>query len=309
VIARVGSELILESEVLPIVEPQLAAMMQQNTLRPELYEPTRQRLMRQALEPLIERKLVLAAVRRKAPDAALENFEKKANEQFDKEIARDMMEKSGSRTRAELEEKLRQTGSSLAHQRKIFFERSLSSDWIRNEVNLNPEISHDDMLAYYRDHQEVFAYKPQVRWEELVVRFGSGKSKSEAWRQLADLGNRVWRGEPLADVARESSEGVTAHKGGLRDWVSQGSLVSKTLDEALFSQPLGRLSPILEDGDAFYIVRVLDRRPAGVVPFSEAQLKIREELRQQKIDEQIKQYIEQLRKQTPVWTMFDGPQQ
>jgi parvulin-like peptidyl-prolyl isomerase len=77
------------------------------------------------------------------------------------------------------------------------------------------------------------------------------------------------------------------------------------LDEAIFSLPLDRLSQILEDEDGFHIIRVIERREAGRVPFTEAQVDIKEKLIESKKQDDGKAYLERLRKQTLVWTVFD----
>ncbi|HPP54853.1 MAG TPA: hypothetical protein PK777_17995, partial [Thermoguttaceae bacterium] len=69
--------------------------------------------------------------------------------------------------------------------------------------------------------------------------------------------------------------------------------------------PIGAMSPILEDGDWLHIVRVIDRQEARRIPFVEAQVKIREEIRKQRTQIQHQAYLDQLRQRAPVWTVLD----
>ena len=82
--------------------------------------------------------------------------------------------------------------------------------------------------------------------------------------------------------------------------------MSKTLDQAIFSLPPNQLSQILEDERGFHIVRVLEREEAGRTPFTEAQVKIKEELRNKRVKQEIADHLERLREATPIWTIFDG---
>ena len=91
-----------------------------------------------------------------------------------------------------------------------------------------------------------------------------------------------------------------------RYWTSKGSLVCEQLDQALFGLPPGRLSPIIEGANGFHIVRVIEREEAGVTPFLEAQVEIREKIRRRRTREQLQAYLDRLREEIPVWTIFDA---
>jgi parvulin-like peptidyl-prolyl isomerase len=86
---------------------------------------------------------------------------------------------------------------------------------------------------------------------------------------------------PFAEVARRGSHGLTAARGGQRDWTTKGSLKSAVVDEALFGLPVMRMSHILEDDDGFHIVRVIQRKDAFRTPFKDAQVEIRKQLKEE----------------------------
>jgi parvulin-like peptidyl-prolyl isomerase len=81
--------------------------------------------------------------------------------------------------------------------------------------------------------------------------------------------------------------------------------VSQTVEQVLFGLPVGRLSQIFQDSDGFRIVRVLEREPAQRTPFVEAQVEIREKIKELEHGKQLEEYLERLKKQIPVWTVFD----
>ena len=138
-----------------------------------------------------------------------------------------------------------------------------------------------------------------------MARFSDFDSKEEAYRAIAQMGNSVLRGTPLEVVVRRESQGANAHDGGQYDWTTKGSLVSTVIDEAIFSLPVGKLSRILEDDKGFHIVRVLERKDAGCVPFQQTQREIRETLKDQHRDTRVKEYLEGLQRDTYVWNYFD----
>jgi len=77
------------------------------------------------------------------------------------------------------------------------------------------------------------------------------------------------------------------------------------LDEAIFTLPVGVLSPILEDEQGFHIVRVVERQDAYRTPFEEAQLDIREKLEERRNGQSVEKYLAKLREEIPVKTVFD----
>lgn len=69
--------------------------------------------------------------------------------------------------------------------------------------------------------------------------------------------------------------------------------------------PIGQLSRILEGPTGYHILRVTERQNASRTPFQEAQKEIREKIRQDRIKKQYREFIERVRKQFPIWTIFD----
>jgi peptidyl-prolyl cis-trans isomerase D len=170
------------------------------------------------------------------------------------------------------------------------------------------------MIEYYRAHLADYDYPTQARWEELVVRKNRFNDPREAYAELARLGNEVWQrgmqqqvqGPAFAEVAKAKSDGFTAKDGGVQDWTTKGALQSKAIDEALFTLQVGQMSPILDGGPTFHIVRVLERKEAGRKPFTEVQGDIRNSLKNERFKAGVEKYLTQLRQDARVWTAFTG---
>ena len=119
------------------------------------------------------------------------------------------------------------------------------------------------------------------------------------------MGNQVMQGASLAEVAKAGSQGPTASSGGSYDWTNQGSLSSKEIDQAIFSLPVGSLSEIFETSRGCHIVRVIERKPAGKKSFEDAQTAIKDQLKKENIKSQVDKYLSEVKKKTPVWTIYD----
>jgi hypothetical protein len=304
VVARVGPEVVLEGDLLT---PSALAWLEKVSggLTPEQVRELRTQICRQLIKPHVESLVVYIDACRTIPEDRLPEIEKKVNEAFDQQQLPRLVKEAGVTNAVEYDQLLRSRGQSLDRIRKTFFERALAQQWIQQKVIDDAEIPHADMIAWYQNHLTDYDFPAKARFEQLTVKFGAARTRGQAWNMLAAMGNDVQRGQPFVDVARARSEGPTAAGGGVYDWTTKGSLVSKVVDEAVFTLPVGQLSPILDDGSALHIIRVVERTDAGRVPFIEAQVAIRTKLHEERRQREMDTYLATIRERTPVWTIFD----
>ncbi len=304
IVARIAGEIVLACDVSEGIEETLAA--NRDRFPPEQLEVVRLMLMKRNLDQIVDTKLLYAEARRTIPKENYAKIEEQIEKQFEQDRLPQLYKATKTTTRSELEAKLQEIGSSLERQKRAYGERLLAQQWLRQNIELDEEISHAEMLAYYQEHLAEYEFEAKARWEELAVRYDRYRDKAEAYRTIAEMGNAIWRGTALADIAKEKSDGPTASDGGQYDWTTRGSLVSQDLNRAIFTLPVGQLSPIIASETAFHIVRVLERRDAGRTSFVEAQVEIKKKLKQERRDKQIEQYMAKLRQESRVWSIFDN---
>ena len=309
----VGNDPILAGDLLPMIDEGLEARAKamgktlKEVPRDEL-DAARLVAMKQQLNRAIETKMLFAAARREIPKDNLPKVQEHANKIFDENEVKRLMAGYQVKTRGELDAKLHEHGASLDAARNAFFESGVGNQFLHQKVKVKDEseITHDQMLAYYREHIAEYETPPKARWEQILVKFSEHGTKEEAYQLLAQWGNQIFHGAPLADIAKAHSEDPSAVDGGLHDWTTKGSLVHKPLDEAIFRLPVGSLSPIIEDEHGFSIIRVVERKDLVREPFSEAQVEIKKKIKKERAYGQMERYVEALRAKTPVWTIFDA---
>jgi hypothetical protein len=304
VVARVGPEVVLEADLLT---PKAIEFLEKVTpgMPPEQVRQLRLQICQQVLPQHVETLMVYVDACREIPEDKLPEIRANVDRAFDEQQLPKLMKDANVANSLEYEKSLRASGMSLDRMRKMFFERGLAQEWLRKNVKPDEEIPHAELIAWYQNHLADYEYPAKARFEAITVKMGLKRSRREAWETLAAMGNEVLAGRPLADVARERSEGPTAASGGEFDWTGKGSLASARLDEAIFSLPVGQLSTIIEDGEQLHIVRVTERKEAGRTPFTEAQVGIRETLVTERRQQATEDYLAKLRQRTPVWTVFD----
>lgn len=342
-IAMVGNQYILRGDLLGEANIMLAPKVEK--IPPEELEAqrteilaARDQLARQLINQALERKLMYLEFLRSIPEdkraeaeaniqervgaafnTELEEMSEKvrnANEKGYPEIAREdvnlfrlalLMKEQNMVTAIQLDNYLRRYGSSLDKQRQAFAERALGRQALLGGIDAQPEVTHIEMLDYYNKRLEQFQVPDRAKWEQLTARFDRFNSKEECRAAINAMGNEVWLGGARLDaVAKRSSHGPQAKKGGVHDWTDWGDLeVSRDIQQAVFTFPPGKLSPVIEDVDGFHIIRVIERSESHITPFAEAQAVIKNTLRGEKRSAEITEFVAKLRKQTPIWTIYD----
>jgi parvulin-like peptidyl-prolyl isomerase len=303
IIAIVGNETILAGDLLGDINQMLKPY--EGKVPEEEIAKQRVMLMQRMLPQAIQTKILYQEMMATVPKEAKAEVENKLAQEFDEKQLPDLIDRAKVNTAAELDAKLREFGSSIAKQRRLFSEQILAREFTRTKVNREPEVSHEEMVAFYQKNTKDYERAARVRWEELAVRFADYETKADAYRAMAAMGNRVLRGAAFSRVAREESKGVTASDGGWYDWTTRGSLRATELDEAIFVLPVDQLSQIIETEDGFHIIRVLDREEAGRTPFFKEQVRIKTKIQSQKRDKEVEAFIAGVRKRYRVWTIFD----
>ena len=314
VMAVVGQGRVLLGELKPRVDAQLSRMLSQASgevpedelhyvklrmTRSLLVQTIQSRMLREAF--LLEQVGTAAADKRREAEATMAA---KARQMFYETELPGLMKKAKVDSKAELDDLLRKEGSSLAFRQREFMDQMLGSLYIRSKVNKDPSVSLSEIVRYYQEHQSEYEHKARARWEQLTVMFSNHPTRDAAMKAITEMGREALYGGNMQAVAKAKSEEPFASSGGLHDWTNQGSLVSTTLDQQIFSLPTGKMSEIIEDTDAYHIIRVLEREDAGVTPVGELQDDISDILRQQKIRADQENVMVEVRQRVPVWSFY-----
>ena len=149
--------------------------------------------------------------------------------------------------------------------------RYLLADFAKLRASVVPTDA--DLRKKYEEMKSQFQMPESARVLHILVRVdpnappavdAAAKAKAEG------LVAQLRAGADFGTLARANSEDPSsAGNGGDMDWVKRGDTV-EPFDQAIFSIPLNQISdPIRTPEYGYHIVKVLDRRPAGVRPFEE----------------------------------------
>jgi hypothetical protein len=229
-------------------------------------------------------------------------------EDFERTEVPELMKEFGVSDMVALKKYLKdQLGSSLEREKGLWIQEKIAQQWVGMSVQrASGECTHDEMLEYYEKNLSMFTSQAKTRWQEMVVLFSKHNSEQEAMNKIGWMGNQAANGAPFEEIAKNNSDGFTASKGGVWDWTAKGSLSSAELEQAIFSQPVGALSPaVIRTDKGLHIVKVLEREDSKITPFVEAQVVIRDRIRNQRSQRYQEEYFTELRRRFPTVVIRD----
>jgi len=316
-VARVGTQVILMGDILPkirrttlkIVDEKLKQMSEEKraeVTREEIEEVTNAiatNLYPEVLQEQLLFALVYSDYLSQQGREQRAMFNERLGEEFDRKEVPEMLKEFNVENVAALKRYLeQQLGSSLEKEKKLWIQEQIVRQWISMSIERGTAAAtHDEMMDFYERNQAMFTTTARARWQEMTVLFSRHNTEREAESKIRWMGNQVATGSAsFEEIARTKSEGFTASDGGVRDWTTRGSLTSVELEQAIFSQPINQLSPaIIRSDRGLHIIRVLEREEAEVIPFVEAQVTIRDRIRNQRTQRHQDEYLADLRRRYP----------
>jgi len=314
-VARVGTQIILMGDILPklrrlaqkIVAENLKRMPEEERAKippqeiEQGYNSIITELYPQMLQEQIHFNLVYSDYLFQQPKEQRVFFDEKMGEEFDRKEMPEMMKEFNVTNVVDLKRYLEQElGSSLEKEKKLWIQEQIVRQWIMMSIQRGSDPTQDELLDFYESNKTMFTSTPRARWQEMTVLFSRHSTEQEAWSKMRWMGNQAASGTSFEEIAKTHSEGFTAAEGGVWDWTTKGSLTSTELEQAVFSQPEGLLSPaIIKSERGLHIIRVLERQEETVTPFIEAQVAIREKIKNLRTQRQQDEYLADLRRRFP----------
>jgi len=281
--AQVGNDIVLVSEVLEISKPVEERMRAAGAPDGEI-----QQVRRDALERLIESKLLSSVVERLELSAE--------REEIDAAVA--AIAEDNGLTTEELYKSIQNHGLSVDEYRAKIRGEIERSKVVNAMVRSRVEVSQEEIRKLY---DERFSKQPaggeEVYLRHIVVR-GDGISKSEACNLIAEARAEIAAGADFQTVARRVTEMNPEREGDL-GWIHHDELAS-WMESAIEKLSPGQMTPPIEMPFGCNLLELVDRRPFKPVTFDEAQPQLRNLLFQQKTEAEYVKWIDVLRKQTHV---------
>lgn len=144
------------------------------------------------------------------------------------------------------------------------------SDAMLESIDQKNQPSLDAIEAYartiYNSNQQKFGTPEQVRASHILIRTGDQDAKSK----IQDIRKQIQSGSDFEELAKTRSQDPgSATKGGDLGYFGRGRMIDQ-FEKVVFamSKP-GEVSDVFESPFGFHIIKLIEKKPAGVKLFAE----------------------------------------
>ncbi|MFO1021334.1 MAG: peptidylprolyl isomerase [Planctomycetales bacterium] len=262
-------------------------------------------ILKQNLPAAIDVRLIVLALKAEVKPDQLKTLQESIDVAFRSSKEQELMHSFGVKDLLGLEQRMAEVGLDYQHLKQSYSEVEMAHAYMGLKGSKPVDPDRSEMLAYYDDHRDEYAFPATVKWQQILVKSSKHGSSEGARKVIDEAAQALLDGKSFTEVAREYSEGPTANDGGIYNWMKAGSLVDKELEKKLFQVPVGEVSPVIEAKDGWQIVVVLNRKAAGHLKFEDKQKEIKNILMQKQMRESAEKLAKDLRKSAVIWTIFD----
>ena len=159
-----------------------------------------------------------------------------------------------------------------------------------------------EIKAYYESHLNLFKQPEQVKASHILIKVDPKATESEkedALKKIRDVQKKQIKGDDFAKLAKEYSEGPSNTKGGDLGFFKRGQMVP-AFETVAFKLKPGEVSDIVKTRFGYHLIKVMDKKTESTVPYAEIKDRLGQYLKQEKVQKEIKQLVEKLRKDAKV---------
>jgi peptidyl-prolyl cis-trans isomerase C len=193
--------------------------------------------------------------------------------------------------------KLTEEGLRTVFNRTLTIQAFVEKDIVKGVVVTDAEV-HD----FYTSNKDKFESPEQAHARHILVAVdekADEKTRQAGKAKADDLLAQLKGGANFEDLAKKSSDCPSAPQGGDLGFFGHGQMVPE-FDSAAFALKPGELSGVIATKFGYHIIKMEEKKDAGLVPETEVAPKIREYLTSQKTGAAVEQRIKTLREKAKI---------
>lgn len=186
---------------------------------------------------------------------------------------------------------------------RTVFSRNLSIQaYVENVVAKGIVVSDAEVHDFYTGNQDKFESPEQAHARHILVAVdekADEKTRQAGKAKADDLLAQLKGGANFEELAKKSSDCPSAPQGGDLGFFGHGQMVQE-FDAAAFALKPGELSGVVPTQFGYHIIKLEEKKDAGLVPELEVAPKIREYLAAQKTGDAVEQKLAELREKAKI---------
>ncbi|MDD5285613.1 MAG: peptidylprolyl isomerase [Desulfuromonadaceae bacterium] len=182
----------------------------------------------------------------------------------------------------------------------------LISNFIESAIAPKVKVTEEEARSFYTQNPDKFARGESLRASHILIGVdekASAEDKKKARDKAEKLRKDVAEGADFATLAKANSTCPSSKQGGDLGFFGKGQMVPP-FEKAAFALKPGGISDVVETQFGYHIIKLIEKKPAETVQFKEAQARIEEFLKGQKINAAVREYISEARKRAKIEILF-----
>lgn len=286
-VAIVNDEAITWKEVAQQAAMAVEARMASLAARSAKLEEEIKKAQQDALEMLVQRKLILHEFKQAGynlPESLIED-----------RVRSRLRERWGG-DRATMTRDLQSRGMTFEKYREMIREEIIWEAMRVKNVAREIVISPHKIEKYYAENLDKFKVADSVKLRTIMIAKPASGPPEQARRRALEILKKLDEGVPFAELAGVYSEDSFRNQGGDRGWVElEREHYQPALDQAIRALKPGEHSGVVETDRAFWIVLVEDSKTSHIRPLPEVRAEIERILTEQERNRLEKAWIDRLK--------------
>ncbi|MHB1035046.1 MAG: peptidylprolyl isomerase [Pirellulales bacterium] len=175
-------------------------------------------------------------------------------------------------------------------------------EYLKSQGILEPEIPEDRIRRTYQEDPQSYSREESVNVSHILIAadaHAGADAKKKARQKAEEIRAEILKGGDFAEMAKKHSNCNSAAGGGELGFVKKG-FMPKEFDKVAFSLEKGVVSEVVETKFGYHVIKVLDKKPAGVIPYEEVRDFIRKYLQEEESKKRLASHIVELRKKAKI---------
>ena len=186
------------------------------------------------------------------------------------------------------------TSAPTASERKAARDQLLLMRVYQHKIRSTLLIPEATLREYYDSHQEEFTLPGEVSISQIMLSVNGSGSLEKARLRSDHVLKEIERGRSFEELAKDYSDGPEAKNGGSLGIMIQGSLLPQ-IEEIVDRLGPGDIGPIVESPVGFHIIRVDQKKPAGLRPFEKVKEGIESKLLREQSQQVYQEWLNELK--------------
>ena len=273
VVAKVNGKPIYEEQLKPRVEKDLRVFKKYGMRKedPDLVK----RLQSRALDKLIGEELLL----QESQKLTIEDIDQKIEQKLGT-----LKKKYGARE--EFAEYLKRRDLTTEDVRESLRVSVYVDEYLEEKGISEPQIPEERIRETYDRNPESYSREESIEVRHILIAVeenAGAEAKEQASQKAEKIRKKVLKGKDFAEMAKKHSDCNSAPGGGDLGRIKRGYM-PRTFDKVAFTTEKDAVSEVVETKFGYHIIKVSDKKSAGVTPYEEVRDLITKFLQQRESD-------------------------